>query len=192
MAAETGGTHVTRVMLLCGAKKSIWDDKGKTPFDYAVRMGRPSTVESILVFRAASMNSRQNINFLFHKMLADGEHKEKRLMTVRERRMDDAGDAARETATKGLKLLKWGANMVKSRIRIIDGAARGESETPKMKAEREAREKELNKEGGTVGRAAKKTWGKVAMAVKTTGLFGGKEKIDLDAVDDGLAEFGLE
>ncbi|GMH70913.1 hypothetical protein TrRE_jg3884 [Triparma retinervis] len=187
LAAESGGTHTTRVMLLCGARKGIWDDKGKTPFDYAVRMGRPSTVESLLVFRAPKMNSRQNLNFLFHKMLADGEHKEKRQMARLERGVDDVGDVAKEGVRKGMSLLKWGANMVKNGARVADGAARGDNETPKMREEREKREAEVKAGGGALRIGARKTWGKVAMSLKA--ITKSKEVVDLDAVED---DFGLE
>jgi len=75
-AARRGGTHMTRIMLLCGAKKSIWDNNGETPFNYAINSGRKSTVESLLVFRPSSVSSKQSINFLFQKMLDEGEYLE--------------------------------------------------------------------------------------------------------------------
>ncbi|GMI13946.1 hypothetical protein TrLO_g7624 [Triparma laevis f. longispina] len=179
MAAETGGTHVTRVMMLCGANKNMWDDKGRTPFDYAVLAGRKSTTESLLVYRAPSMSAKQSINFLFHRMMADGEHKEKKLMTKTESVVDDVGDTARAGVRKGLGLLKWGANMVRTGVRITDGAARGENETTKMKAEREAREAKEGTGVVTVGRDLKKTWGKALSAVKA--FRKSRVTVDLDA-----------
>jgi ankyrin repeat protein len=63
LAALYGGTHMVRVMMLSGAKKSIWDDEGKTAFDHAVRGGKKATIEALLVFRAPSMSSKQSIDF---------------------------------------------------------------------------------------------------------------------------------
>ncbi|GMH85035.1 hypothetical protein TrST_g12842 [Triparma strigata] len=190
MAAETGGTHVTRVMMLCGANKGMWDDKGKTPFDYAVAAGRKSTVESLLVYRAPSMSAKQSINFLFHKMMADGEHKEKALQTKAESVVDDVGDTARAGVRKGMGMLKWGANMVRTGVRIADGGVRGDNETAKMKAEREAREAEEGTGMAKGVRDMKKTWGKVSSLVRTSVFRKSRVTVDLDA--EGGGEFNLE
>ena len=179
LAAQFGGTHITRVMMLCGAKKGIWDDNHKTPFDYVVSAGRKSTVESLLVYRPPSMSAKQNISFLFHKMLAEGEHKEKREMTKKERVVNDAADAAGGAVRKGLGILRWGANMVRTGARIADSAARGDNETAKMKEERLAREAVEGTGVVKVGRDIKKTWNKAFAGVRA--FRQSRQTVDLDA-----------
>ena len=116
-AAKRGGTHMTRIMLLSGAKKSIWDNKGETPFNYAVNAGKKATVESLLVFRPNTVSSKQSINFLFQKMIDQGEYKEgdaPRKTRQAAKVVENVTEGAGKMLKKGLgNLFKKAGNAVK-------------------------------------------------------------------------------
>jgi hypothetical protein len=148
-AASHGGTHMTRVMLLSGAKKSIWDDSGKTPFDHARSCGNRSSVEALLVFRAPVMSSKQSINFLFAKMLAEGEHQYKAerkddAFSVANNAVQDTQVAARQ-ASAGL--FRRGANLIRNGVRIADSTMANDAvaESDADRAVRERRERRERK-----------------------------------------------
>ena len=115
LAAKRGGTHITRMLLLCGAKKSIWNNNGETPFNYAVKAGRKSTVESLLVYRPSTLGSKQSINFLFAKMMDEGEFLEgdspkKKIVATKTTKV--ASTAASMLSTGLTNLFKKAANTV--------------------------------------------------------------------------------
>ena len=129
LAAESGGTHMVRVMMLSGARKDLWDDEGMTAFDVAKRHGKRASVEALLVYSATTMGAKHSINFLFHKMLAEGEHKAKSEGEGGGKYVWGRGGGGEEEGTGGfakrggLALMKWGANMVRMGARIADNSA---------------------------------------------------------------------
>ena len=181
LAAESGGTHVVRVLMLCGAKKGIWDDDGKTPFDYAVRSGKKCTVESLLVYQAPKMSSKHSIDFLFHKMIADGEHKDRKSMSNMEKKLDDVSGAVDEARRKGIGMFKWGASMVRKGVRIADSKVSGSNMTEKMA-------KESAGEEAGVQASAKKSWKKAIAKVSALSAFKSKQSVNLDDEVEGIED----
>jgi len=193
LASRDGGTHMVRVMMLSGAKKDVWDDEGKTAFDYAVSNGKRATLEALLVFRAPVMSSKQSIDYLFQKMLADGEHAYKKDMSKSEKAWDNVEDATATVAKTGINLFKWGAGMVRKGVQIADNTiANDETEVQKAQRARMQRRSRMSREsrdgaGGGEGEqkdevaeeenkreAARKSFMGAVSRVKNMSMFGKK------------------